>query len=88
MDVLEEEIDPMEEFLQVCRRVLEAGIWLIRNGYGRMAILPYAAPTGAWRCEYHVLGRPDKVLFRYTSASENKYLADHCGGSVRLEKAD
>lgn len=85
MDIIEEEIDPMEEILRSCHRVLEAGIWLVRNGYGRMALLPYAAPTGAWRCEFHVLGRPDKVLFRYTSASGTQYLADHCGGSVRKD---
>lgn len=86
MDIIEEDcIDPMEELLRSCHRVLEAGVWLIRNGYGRLALLPYAAPTGAWRCEFHVLGRPDKVLFRYTSASGPKYLADHCGGSVRRD---
>lgn len=86
MDIFESDAaNLMEELLHSSHRVLEAGIWLIRHGYGKMALLPYAAPTGAWRCEFHVPGRPDKVLFRYTSASGHKYLSDHCGGSVRKD---
>lgn len=70
--------------MAACKRVIEAGIWLIRNGYGRLGILAYASPSGChWRCEFHPLGRPGKPIYRYTSANLHKYLANHCGGSVR-----
>lgn len=67
-----------------CRKVLEAGVWLIRNGYGRMGLVPYASPSGAyWRCEFQPIGRISKAFFRYSSSSGARYLAAHCGGSVR-----
>lgn len=75
---------PAQEIMAAGRRVLDAGIWLIRNGYGRMMLLPYAAPSGCyWRCEFHPPGRPGKSFFRYSTGSGAKYLMDHCGGSVR-----
>ncbi len=67
-----------------CEKVIKAGIWLIRNGYGRLAVLPYAAPSGCyWRCEFHPIGQPKHAFFRYTTGSAARYLQDHCGGSVR-----
>lgn len=69
--------------LAACKKVLYAAIWLIRNGYGKMMILPYASASGcAWRCEFHPPLKPSKTFFRYTSSNEQKYLASHCGGSV------
>jgi len=87
MDNLEDVIDPQEETFRACRRIVETGIWLIKNGYGKLGLLPYAGPTGFWRCEYQVLGRPDKVIFRYTSGDGTRYLENHCGGSVRKDIA-
>lgn len=87
MDNLEDIIDPQEETFRACRRIVETGIWLIKNGYGKLGLLPYAGPTGFWRCEYQMLGRPDKVLFRYTSGDGTRYLENHCGGSVRKDIA-
>ncbi len=67
-----------------CEKIIKAGIWLIRNGYGRMAILPYAAPSGCyWRCEFHPIGQPKHSFFRYTTGSAGRFLQDHCGGSLR-----
>ncbi|MBK5912826.1 hypothetical protein [Rhodocyclus purpureus] len=67
-----------------CETVLRAGVWLIRNGYGRMAILPYTAPSGCyWRCEFHPAGQPQKGFYRYSSGSAGKFLQDHHGGRVR-----
>jgi len=71
-----------EELLEATHKVLRAGAHLIAQGYGRMALLPYLAPTGAWRCEFHVLGRPSRVLYRYSSADGAKYLVNHGGGSL------
>lgn len=63
--------------------VLWAGIHLIEHGYGRLALLPYVYATGHWRCEFHPMGKPGKPLFRYTEGNGYKFLASHCGGSVR-----
>mgnify|MGYP006980584454 CR=1 FL=1 len=38
--------DPAEELFRACEKVVRAGVWLIRNGYGRLAILPYLSPSG------------------------------------------
>ncbi len=57
--------------------VVRAGAYLVANGYGRMALLPYVSSSGAWRCEFHVLGHPSRVLFRYSIGSRNHFLADH-----------
>lgn len=66
-----------------CRKVLRAGIWLLRNGFGRMQLLPYVAPSGCyWRCEFRPSGHRELAFYRYTSGSGAKYLENHCGGSV------
>lgn len=76
--------DPAQELLRACGKVVRAGIWLIRNGYGRLAILPYLSPSGChWRCEFHPVGFRSRTMFRYTSADGHKYLASHCGGTLR-----
>lgn len=68
------------------KKVILAGIWLIRNGYGNMMILPYVAPSGAyWRCEFHPVWHPSKAFYRYSTGNGTQYLADHCGGTVRRE---
>jgi hypothetical protein len=79
---LEEDLTPEQVSMDAARRVLRAGVWLIRNGYGRMGLLPYASASGCWRCEFHPSGRPLAPLYRYSSASVTKYLLDHCGGSI------
>ncbi|HSD37757.1 MAG TPA: hypothetical protein VLC92_09620 [Rhodocyclaceae bacterium] len=67
-----------------CENVLRAGIWLVRNGYGKLALLPYLSPSGCyWRCEFHPIGQPRKTLYRYSTGSAGKYLQDHHGGRVR-----
>jgi hypothetical protein len=46
-------------------------------------LLPYSSPSGAaWRCEFHPLNRPSKTLYRYSTGSGTKYLANHCGGYI------
>jgi len=78
--------DPAEELFRACEKVLRSGIWLIRNGYGRLAILPYLSPSGChWRCEFHPVGSRSRTMFRYTSADGHKYLAAHCGGTLRKD---
>lgn len=80
----EVELSPEDLAFQDCEKVLRAGIWLIRNGYGQMAVLPYDAPSGCyWRCEFHPIGHPQKSFFRYSTGSAGKYLQDHHGGRVR-----
>lgn len=80
----EVELSPEDLAFQDCEKVLRAGIWLIRNGYGQMQILPYLAPSGCyWRCEFHPTGKSQKAFYRYSTGSGGKYLQDHCGGSVR-----
>lgn len=69
--------------LKAASTVVRAGIWLIKNGYGNMMLLPYESPSGgAWRCEFHQAGKKSRTLYRYSSSSGNKYFADHCGGTV------
>ncbi|WP_321888422.1 hypothetical protein [Paraburkholderia bannensis] len=64
-------------------RVLRAGAWLISNGYGRLTILPYMAPSGCyWRCEFHLPGLPSETVFRYSSGSATNYLESHGGETV------
>lgn len=82
-DINPEDIEEEQLLFQDCRRVIDAGIWLMRNGYGRMALLPYIADSSCWRCEFHPTGNPSKPFFRYTSASKGKYLNDHGGRRVR-----
>lgn len=66
--------------------IVRAGIWLIRNGYGQLALLPYASSSGAyWRCEFHPQGRPSQTFYRYSTADGFRYLANHCGGAVRAD---
>ncbi len=72
-------------WLDCARKVLLAGAFLIENGYGKMGLMPYVYATGHWRCEFHPPGRPSKPLFRYTIGNEQRYLALHCGGSVRKD---
>ncbi|PVX97693.1 hypothetical protein C7402_101407 [Paraburkholderia unamae] len=68
-----------------CRRVVEAGIWLIRHGYGRMGLLPYSGAVGCWRCEFHLPQRPDKEFFRYSASQVWRYLENHAGGTLRKD---
>lgn len=76
--------DPQNVMFWDCEKVLRAGIWLIRNGYGKLAILPYFSPSGCyWRCEFHPIGQSKKAFFRYSTGSAGKFLLGHCGGSVR-----
>lgn len=78
--------DPAQELFRACEKVLRAGIWLIRNGYGHLAILPYLSPSGChWRCEFHPVGFRSRTIFRYSSADGHKYLASHCGGTLRKD---
>lgn len=74
-----------QEAFDCARKVLLAGAWLIENGHGRVALLPYFYATGHWRCEFHVAGRPKKTAFRYSSANGFAFLASHCGGSIRKD---
>lgn len=77
---------PQEKIMNAAAKVIRAGIWLIRNGYGRMMLLPYAAPSGCyWRCEYHPPLRPSKAFYRYSTGNETRYLASHCGGSIKKD---
>lgn len=84
-DINPEDLEEEQELLyQDCRKVIDAGIWLMRNGYGRMTLLPYVAPSGCyWRCEFHPSGAPKNPFFSYTSGSEGKYLNNHGGQRVR-----
>ncbi len=83
-DINPEDLEEEQELrYQDYRKVIDAGIWLMRNGYGHMALLPYIAPSGCyWRCEFHQTGKPSAPFFRYSSSSEGKYLNDN-GGDVR-----
>lgn len=84
--VLEDEPSPEDELMHNCSTVIAAGIWLIRNGYGKLQLLPYAAPSGCyWRCEFYPPGRPSKAFYRYSTSSAYRYLENHCGG--RLSKS-
>jgi hypothetical protein len=80
-DLLKE--SPEEAVMDAAAKVLRAGIWLVRHGYGKMLILPYAAPSGCyWRCEFHPIGERSKRFYRYSTGSGSKYLNDHGGGSI------
>lgn len=74
-----------EQMFAACRRVVEAGIWLIRHGYGRMGLLPYSGAVGCWRCEFHLPQRPDKEFFRYSASQVGRYLENHAGGHLRKD---
>ena len=86
-DTFDEECGGEEQktIFDCARKILLAGTWLIENGNGRMALLPYVYATGHWRCEFHLLGRPKKTAFRYSIANGAAYLASHCGGSIRKD---
>lgn len=78
------EVDPWVDSHRACARVVEAGLWLLSNGWGRMQILPYIAPSGCyWRCEFHPTGKPGLPFFRYSSSAGFRFLENHCGGTVR-----
>ena len=74
-----------QEMFECARKILLGGAWLIENGNGHMAMLPYVYATGHWRCEFHPLGKPKKTAFRYSIANGTAYLASHCGGSIRKD---
>ncbi|WP_157642151.1 hypothetical protein [Burkholderia ubonensis] len=85
-DAANSKVSPEQTTMDAAAKVLRAGIWLIRNGYGKMMLLPYAAPSGcAWRCEFHPVDRPGKALYRYSTSSKAKYLDNHCGGPIRSD---
>lgn len=69
--------------LEYATKVLLAGVWLMEHGCGRLAMLPYVYATGHWRCDFHLVGRPKNVAYRYSIANEGAYLASHCGGTIR-----
>jgi hypothetical protein len=71
--------------LEASLRVVQAGMHLVENGFGRLAFLPYVGGAGYWRCEFHVLGHPSRVLYRYSQGAGSRYLANHAGGSVRRD---
>jgi hypothetical protein len=71
--------------LEASLRVVQAGMHLVENGFGRLAFLPYVGGAGYWRCEFHVLGYPSRVLYRYSQGAGSRYLEDHAGGSVRRD---
>lgn len=78
------DVDPWLDTYQACARVLEAGLCLQENGWGRMQMLPYTAPSGMfWRCEFYPTGRPGKPFYRYSSSQEFLFLDNHCGGTIR-----
>ena len=86
-DAFCEKDDGLEQqaMFDCARKVLLAGVWLIENGHGRLAMLPYVYATGNWRCEFHVIGRPKKAAFRYSIANGPAFLASHCGGTIRKD---
>jgi hypothetical protein len=82
----DEEVRREQLIIDACKKVFRAGAWLVKNGYGHLGILPYRAPSGCyWRCEFHPPGRPSKPFFRYSTCDEVRYLANHCGGSIRKD---
>jgi hypothetical protein len=81
-ELIDAEPSPQHEAMAAAVILLRAGIWLIRNGYGRLMMLPYTPPSGMyWRCEFHPPRRPQDPFYRYSSASGTDFLADH-GGEV------
>lgn len=84
ISINEEVLSNISDSVFACRTVVRAGSWLIKNGFGKMMMLPYAAPSGCyWRCEFHPPSRPGAPFFRYSSGSMFRFLESHCGGSVR-----
>ena|ERR1700722_2326603 len=74
---------PQQKAMEAAKCILRAGIWLIRNGYGRLMLLPYAAPSGMhWRCEFHPPGQRGKSLYHYSTSSGTHFLSDHGGGEM------
>ncbi|GAB2875780.1 hypothetical protein GCM10027093_09020 [Paraburkholderia jirisanensis] len=72
--------------MESAKCVLRAGIWLIRNGCGRMMLLPYTSPSGAyWRCEFHAPGRRAESFYRYSTGSGTRFLANHGDGIVKAD---
>lgn len=85
-EIIEVEPDPLAQAKRLtyeCKKIIAAGIWLMRNGYGRMQMLPYMSPTCCWRIEFHVEGNTHLQWFRYSSANGSHYLANHCGWKLR-----
>jgi hypothetical protein len=84
VELVDEELDAAHASGQYRQTVIRAGIWLLQNGFGRMQLLPYVAPSGCyWRCEFHPSDRRSQAFYKYSSSSGWKYLENHCGGSVR-----
>lgn len=78
----DQEVDPQVEVFAACKAVLQAGRWLMLNGWANMLMLPYIAPSGYWRCAFHPRGRPSHEFYRYSSSSVFRFLENHAGGSV------
>jgi len=76
--------------LYACQKVVRAGIWMIRNGYGQLMMLPYRGPTGCWRFELHVRSNTNAVWFRYSASQGAGYLDNFTSvklrRNVRVEK--
>lgn len=71
------------EMAYAMRTVVRAALWLMtEGGYGAMRFLPYSGPTGFWRCEFHVMYQPSRVLFKYSASQGMNYLENHSGGAV------
>lgn len=88
-EIIEDVPSPMQVTISNCKKILSAALWLISNGWGKIQILPYAAPSGCyWRCELHPPGQPRHPFFRYSTGAGHQFLADHCGGSVRKNISD
>jgi hypothetical protein len=77
--------EQQKAMFECARKILLAGAWLIEQGNGRVALLPYNYATGHWRCEFHPLGKPKKTAFKYSIANGSAYLSSHCGGSIRKD---
>ena len=86
LETEDEEVSREQLIIDACKKVFRTGVWLVKNGYGNVGILPYRAPSGCyWRCEFHPLGRPSKPFFKYSTCDGERYLANHCGGSIRKD---
>lgn len=75
------------EYFDCARRVLLAGVWLIENGWGKLALLPYVYATGHWRCEFHLPAKPSQVVFRYSIANGYDFMAS-AGGTPTSASTD
>lgn len=71
--------------LYECQKVVQAGIWLIRHGYGRLMMLPCASASGHWRLSLHVPGNPELALYRYSAPLGSDYLGIHCAWKLRRD---